>query len=65
MFLNKSIHTEVVDYPYSEADFDFGEDVEALLLFSAHIGPNLASLIKYNRSVRGTPGIIWQRSNRQ
>lgn len=40
MLLNKNFHREVADYLYSEAVFDFGEDVEARLCFSAQIGPS-------------------------
>ncbi len=49
MLLNKSFHKETVGYLYSEAVFDFGEDVDALLPFSTFIGPELADLIKYIR----------------
>ena len=49
MLLNKSFHIETVGYLYSEAVFDFGEDVDALLPFSTCIGPELAGSIKYIR----------------
>ncbi len=49
MLLNKSFHKVTVGYLYSEAVFDFGEDVDALLPFSTFIGPELAGLIKYIR----------------
>ena len=49
MLLNKSFYRETVGYLYSEAVLDFGEDMEAIPLFVAQIGPELAHLIKYIR----------------
>ena len=49
MLLNKMLYKETVGYLYSEAVFDFGEDVDALLPFLTLIGPELAGLIKYIR----------------
>lgn len=49
MLLKKSFYRESVDYLYSEAVLDFGEDMEAIPLFVAQIGPELANLIKYIR----------------
>ena len=49
MLLNKGFHREIAGYLYSGAVFDFGEDVEALLLFSIQTGLELASLIKHIR----------------
>lgn len=46
MLLNRRFYRETLDYLYSEAVLDFGEDMEAIPLFVAQIGPELADLIK-------------------
>lgn len=65
ILLNKSFHREAVDYLYSKAVLDFGEDVEAIPLFLAQIGPESTKLIKHirlehiERSIKsGGQGII-------
>lgn len=49
MLLNRHFYREALEHLYSEAVFDFGEDVETFTLFLVQIGPELANLIKYIR----------------